>query len=288
MRSFTTDCLAPRFWWEDPPSKMASYHRPAGSFKFTKHHQSRCWCIIMHPSTYMYYVVLSYITSLSNHSLNNSSCANWDALRPSCAIQMHSWNLHGCWPCFLRRRLKCQVILCKILRVSLLGWMRHGSLLGHLQRYFVIKPGSAKWITFFLQNWVVVWNIFYFHPCLSREMIQFDAHIFQMGWFNHQLENLSLSFLQKLACLNLNLCQASFQVLCLSLNGITLNSHFVGNGTGNPKVAWHMAVKNRLRLFPFPGVDGDGCWSFWVVQLFQCNMGEAWRSLYWEVVVTCK
>ena len=30
-------------------------------------------------------------------------------------------------------------------------------------------------------------NIFYFHPELFGEMIQFDEHIFQMGWFNHQL-----------------------------------------------------------------------------------------------------
>ena len=28
-------------------------------------------------------------------------------------------------------------------------------------------------------------NIFYFHPYLG-EMIQFDEHIFWMGWFNHQ------------------------------------------------------------------------------------------------------
>ena len=31
-------------------------------------------------------------------------------------------------------------------------------------------------------------NIFYF-PFLPEEMIQFDEHIFQMGWFNHQLDN---------------------------------------------------------------------------------------------------
>ena len=32
-------------------------------------------------------------------------------------------------------------------------------------------------------------NIFYFHPYLLEEMIQFDEHIFQMGWFDHQREN---------------------------------------------------------------------------------------------------
>ena len=41
----------------------------------------------------------------------------------------------------------------------------------------------------FLLGWpifrVVFSNIFYFHPYLG-EMIQFDEHIFQMGWFNHQ------------------------------------------------------------------------------------------------------
>ena len=35
-------------------------------------------------------------------------------------------------------------------------------------------------------DWVVVSNILYFHPNLG-DMIQFDEHIFQMGWFNHQL-----------------------------------------------------------------------------------------------------
>ena len=33
---------------------------------------------------------------------------------------------------------------------------------------------------------MVVSDIFFFSP-LFGEMIQFDVHIFQMGWFNHQL-----------------------------------------------------------------------------------------------------
>ena len=40
-----------------------------------------------------------------------------------------------------------------------------------------------------INNWVVVSNIFYFHRILV-EMIQFDEHIFGMGWFNHQLDTL--------------------------------------------------------------------------------------------------
>ena len=31
-------------------------------------------------------------------------------------------------------------------------------------------------------------NIFYCHPCLGK-IPHFDEHIFQRGWFNHQLEN---------------------------------------------------------------------------------------------------
>ena len=34
---------------------------------------------------------------------------------------------------------------------------------------------------------MVVSKIFYFHP-KNWQMIQFDEHIFQMGWFNHQLD----------------------------------------------------------------------------------------------------
>ena len=37
-------------------------------------------------------------------------------------------------------------------------------------------------------SYVVVSNIFVFSPRTLGEMIQFDEHIFQMGWFNHQLE----------------------------------------------------------------------------------------------------
>ena len=36
--------------------------------------------------------------------------------------------------------------------------------------------------------WVVVSNtVFVFSPWFLGEMIQFDEHIFQQGWFNHQL-----------------------------------------------------------------------------------------------------
>ena len=34
--------------------------------------------------------------------------------------------------------------------------------------------------------WVVVSNIFYFHPENWGRWTHFDEHIFQMGWFNHQ------------------------------------------------------------------------------------------------------
>ena len=35
----------------------------------------------------------------------------------------------------------------------------------------------------------------YFHPYIAGEMIQFDEHIFQRGWFNHQLANNVLQIL---------------------------------------------------------------------------------------------
>ena len=39
-----------------------------------------------------------------------------------------------------------------------------------------------------LETWMVATQIcFIFNP-ICGEMIQFDEHIFQMGWFNHQLE----------------------------------------------------------------------------------------------------
>ena len=33
----------------------------------------------------------------------------------------------------------------------------------------------------------------YFHPTVPGEMIPFDEHIFQMGWFNHQLVGMIFS-----------------------------------------------------------------------------------------------
>ena len=39
----------------------------------------------------------------------------------------------------------------------------------------------------FISSWVVVSNSFYFHPEPWGRWTQFDEHIFQMGWFNHQL-----------------------------------------------------------------------------------------------------
>ena len=46
---------------------------------------------------------------------------------------------------------------------------------------FSVLPKYQKTII-----WVVVSNMFYFHRKIG-ELIQFDEHIFQMGWFNHQL-----------------------------------------------------------------------------------------------------
>ena len=44
------------------------------------------------------------------------------------------------------------------------------------------------------QNWVVVSNIFYFHPYLGKTPIL--TNIFQVGW-NHQLEKHRNNFNQK-------------------------------------------------------------------------------------------
>ena len=43
-------------------------------------------------------------------------------------------------------------------------------------------------------SWVVVWNMWNFHPQFGGS-IQFDEHIFRMGWwFNHQLVSIAISF----------------------------------------------------------------------------------------------
>ena len=52
---------------------------------------------------------------------------------------------------------------------------------------------------FFLTRSVVSKMFCFFHPGFFREMILFDNHIFQMGWFNHQLSwhfNVTQKFLK--------------------------------------------------------------------------------------------
>ena len=43
------------------------------------------------------------------------------------------------------------------------------------------------------KNWVVVSNIFYFHPYLGK--IPILTNFFQRGWFNHQLEKVLEEFM---------------------------------------------------------------------------------------------
>ncbi len=40
----------------------------------------------------------------------------------------------------------------------------------------------------------MIWGYPYFWKHPFGEMIQFDEHIFQMGWFNHQLEHHDMIF----------------------------------------------------------------------------------------------
>ena len=48
------------------------------------------------------------------------------------------------------------------------------------------KHRSLRGIRRILDVWVVVSNIFYFYPQLGK--IPILTNIFQMGWFNHQLD----------------------------------------------------------------------------------------------------
>ena len=52
------------------------------------------------------------------------------------------------------------------------------------------SPAIIQITIYFPWSWCWWWQLKYLdylHPELPREMIQFDEHIFQMGWFNHQL-----------------------------------------------------------------------------------------------------
>ena len=45
-----------------------------------------------------------------------------------------------------------------------------------------------------ISRWWQLKHFWNFHPGSLGEMIQFDDHIFQMGWFNHQLDTYIYSF----------------------------------------------------------------------------------------------
>ena len=47
---------------------------------------------------------------------------------------------------------------------------------------------NTSCLEFSINYWVVATQIFLELSSLFGEMIQFDEHIFQMGWFNHQLD----------------------------------------------------------------------------------------------------
>ena len=66
-----------------------------------------------------------------------------------------------------------------------LGLLRRGIQI-RIPNHHAPKPTSNEWADWLTElNWVVVSNIFYFHPYLGK-WSNF-THTFHMGWFNHQL-----------------------------------------------------------------------------------------------------
>ena len=73
-------------------------------------------------------------------------------------------------------------------------WIRHGIIVK--SSIFLVallisekKDGPKK--NSKITDWVVVWQIFLIFTPVPGEMNQFDEHIFQMGWFNHQPADLT-------------------------------------------------------------------------------------------------
>ena len=64
-----------------------------------------------------------------------------------------------------------------------------GIFLSNLKMYFLLKVGDIPVLCQFTKRvyiWVVATQLFLISTPNFGEMIQFDEHIFQMGWFNHQ------------------------------------------------------------------------------------------------------
>ena len=67
----------------------------------------------------------------------------------------------------------------------------------------LVAPANPKknkknrwWEQILYEDWLVVSKIFYFHPYLAK--IPIFIHIFQMGWFNHQLEDMLANSLRNI------------------------------------------------------------------------------------------
>ena len=103
---------------------------------------------------------------------------------------------------------------------------------------------SGKFLHVTTRWWFQIFLIF--HPYLG-EMIQFDKHIFQMGWFNHQLDNLEDVCYS--VCLNhWNSC-ANLTRFCLP---DTLRSPLLGKrvpaAVGTASDQWHQV--NMIKWIP--------------------------------------
>ena len=106
--------------------------------------------------------------------------------------------------------------------------------------------------------------VFYVHPILV-EMIQFGEHMFQMSWFNHQLETLVITPVTRLFSANRGLYTSSYN-----------------NRLGGPTP--------NLRTVSLTGIQGHGLWDdtpgghgqmpmFLFVCLFVCLRGSSKKSI---------
>ena len=118
------------------------------------------------------------------------------------------------------------------------------------------------------------WQLKHFlFSSLPGEMIQFDEHIFQMGWFNHQL--VSFSVLRFFWCHQIAACLLVMRVL-RSYKDLKPRYFFLNAVKG---ISRNVRMVSGQIIATSQGLTPKGSWGR-EIPLFQANLG-GWNSIIW-------
>ena len=122
-----------------------------------------------------------------------------------------------------------------------------------------------------------------FSPRKLGKMIKFDEHIFQMGWFNHQLETVSVASHHLRLCVNMTLHDMSHAgrhiYMCMPLYAFII-IHSSTSKSICPKCMYSFAIV-RVQLQPclvYPR-SVVGVWRHRIQSTGARHQGRQWRRV---------